>query len=171
MKGINTMKKLNEFTKEYGDYFIKDEDTLLKLLEKPRPMTVYGLQHGDKYWYINSDGSIDSAIWEDCDVDHYRRNQENCYLTEEKCEFTLERKKVIAEMKRLGGTEDMMSLGDVDDRKYYIWYDHYDSIIHIGICTYSHNISDVYFATRELAQKVIDKIGEDKIKKYLFFYN
>ena len=85
--------------------------------------------------------------------------------------FVRERKKVIAEMKRLGGTENMMSLGDVDVPKYYIWYDHRDSIIHINICTYCHHNSDVYFTTKEQVQKAIDTIGEDRIKKYIFYVN
>lgn len=165
------MKTVNEFMKEYGNYNIKDEEAILKLLERPRPKTVWDLQKGDGYWVIWTNGNIGYECWNGIVTDIARRENGNCYLTEGEAVFALEKKKIIAEMKRLGGTENMMSLGDVDDRKYYIWYDHRDSIIHINICTYCHHNSDVYFASKEQVQKAIDTIGEARIKKYIFNVN
>lgn len=165
------MKTVNEFLEQYKDYKIKDEEAILKLLEKPKPKTVYDLQKGDKYWFIWTNGNIGCECWEGAGIDIARRENGNCYLTEGEAVFALEKKKIIAEMKRLGGTENMMSLGEFDDCKYYIRYDHAINEVCIYNLCCTQDISNIYFASKELAQKAIDTIGEARIKKYIFYVN
>ena len=165
------MKTVNEFLEQYKDYKIKDEEAILELLERPRPKTVWDLQDGDEYWFVDSEGAIDIAIWEDCKVDNKRRKIGNCYLTKEKCEFALEKKEIIAEMKRLGGTENMMSLGDSFTKKYSIEYSYGANEICIASNAEWGKPNNIYFLYEEQAQKAIDTIGEDRLKKYIFYVN
>lgn len=159
--------KLDELIKNYGNYEVKEG--FLNFLEKPRPKTVYDLQIGDKYWFIWTSGNIDCECWRGAGIDIARRENGNCYLTEEEAEFALEQKKIIAEMEKLGGTKNMMSLGDKTAHKYYIAYSHDTGRMHIDYYCFMHIMSTLYFATEEQAQKAIDTIGEDRIKKYLFY--
>ena len=159
--------KLNELIENYGNYEVKEG--FLNFLQKPKPKTVWDLQYGDEYWFISPEGDIGCDIWEDYEVDNDRRNVGDCYLTEEYGNFVRERKKIIAEMKRLGGTEDIMSLGDVDDLKCCIAYNHEISKLYLAHERCTHHLSNIYFTTKEQAQKAIDEIGEDRIKKYLFY--
>ena len=164
------MKTVNEFLEQYKDYKIKDEEALLKLLEKPRPKTVWDLQDDDEYWWLYGDGTIGRSVWMGSTLDKDRRDIGNCYLTEEDAEFTRERKKVISEMKRLGGTEDMMSLGDEDDvLKFSIICNHKDKNLSIVKYYYIQEGPNIYFETKEQAQIAIDTIGIDRLKKYLFY--
>lgn len=159
--------KLNELIENYGNYEVKEG--FLNFLQKPKPKTVWDLQYGDEYWFISPEGDISCDIWEDYEADNDRRNVGNCYLTEEYGNFVRERKKVIAEMKRLGGTENMMSLGNKNNYKYFIGYCHNDKNIYIYDRRFTQMGLNIYFATKEQAQKAIDEIGEDRIKKYLFY--
>lgn len=163
------MKTVNEFLEQYKDYIIKDEEALLKLLENPKPKTVWDLQKGDIYWYISSYGEIECEIWKNDKFDIARRQYGNHYLTEEEAKFALEKKKIIAEMKRLGGTEDMMSLGDEHIFKYFIIYNHKDKILSIDWYHHLQEGPNIYFATKKQAQKAINMLGEDRIKKYIFY--
>lgn len=159
--------KLNELIENYGNYEVKEG--FLNFLEKPRPKTVWDLQKGDEYWFVSNCGRVECGIWNNDGIDETRRCIGNCYLTEEKAEFAFEHKKVIAEMKRLGGTEDMMSLGDEYTSKFFILYNHKTKILCIGSCYYVDERPNMYFASKAKAQKAIDTIGEDRIKKYLFY--
>lgn len=163
------MKTVNEFLEKYKDYKIKDEEALLKLLEKSRPKTVWDLQKGDKYYFLDSAGEICESIWDDDTIDNRRRNNRRCYLTEQDVEFAKGQEIIIAELERLGGTMDMMYLGDVDDCKYFLIYDHMNSILDVEFRSYSHFPLNIYFGSKAQAQKAIDEVGEDRIKKYIFY--
>lgn len=110
--------KLNELIENYGNYEVKEG--FLNFLQKPKPKTVYDLQKGDKYYFLDSEGEICESIWDDDTIDNRRRTNRRCYITEQDAEFAREQEKIIAEMERLGGTRNMMSLGEFDDCKYYI---------------------------------------------------
>lgn len=162
-------KKLKDYLNEYGEYNIKNEEELLKLLERPKLKTVYDLQKGDKYYFLNSTGDIIEAEWDDHSLDYRRRASHRCYLTEQDAAFIREQEDIIAEMEYLGGTRNMMSLGDDSIIKYFIRFNHVTKVLGITGFSNLHYTSNIYFATYEQAQKVIDKIGEDRIKKYLFY--
>lgn len=158
--------KLNELIEIYGEYELKDG--FMDFLEAPKPKTVWDLEYGN-YYYCIRDSGIHYSLWVDARVDDLRRSVGNCYLTKEEAEFALEQKKIITELKRLGGTEDMMSLGDRDKLKYCIRYLHDVKKLEVlGLYLIDFNFS-IFFATKEDAMNAIKEIGEDRIKKYLFY--
>lgn len=172
-KNTNTIK-IKDIVEKYAEYEI-DEDKLKALLIKPKQKTVWELEVGDTYNYINSDGIIVSSTWSN-DIYHENRRAagncflaENCFLTREEAKFELERRKVETELLRCGGTRDMMSIGKDDIRKYYILYSHFQDKVCIESLCYTQYLSCIYFKSREDAQRAIDEIGEDRIKKYLFY--
>lgn len=158
--------KLNELIETYGEYEVKEG--FMDFLEEPKPQSVWDLKCDDYYYYVHDSG-IYYSPWINDRVDNLRRCVGNCYLSKEESEFALERVKIIAELKRLGGTEDMMSLGNRDKLKYCIRYFHNKKVLEvIGMCCLNFN-SSIFFATKEDALNTIKEIGEDRIKKYLFY--
>lgn len=158
------MIKVSEIAEKYKDYEI-DEKELEKLLVKPNK-SVWDLEDGDIYWIITSYG-IDSFYWRDCKIDFKRRELNNAFLTKEEAEFEAERRKCEAIMLKYG-TRDMMSLGNWNNAKYCIMYDHSDCVIkcdYYGVDNYQ---CVIWFASKEIAQQCIDEIGEDRLKKYIF---
>lgn len=131
-----------------------------------KPKSVWDLKEEDKYYYINCYGEIDSTFY-DCDEDVDIIKCGNAFLTEKEARFEVERRKCEAVLLKYG-TRDLMSFGDKYTKKYYIQYD-YDVNKIMIFKHYSIGIQGVInFKTEELAQKAIEEVGEDRLKKYVF---
>ena len=158
--------KLNELIENYGNYEVKEG--FLNFLQKPRPKTVWDLQIGDTYYFFDDKGKIYKTRWYDESIDNERRANHRCYLTEQDAEFAREQEKIIAEMERLGGTRNMMSLGDIYTSKYGLRLS--PKTKELSIISYDyHHISNIHFASEAQVLKAIKAIGVDRIKKYLFY--
>ena len=158
------MIKISEVLSKYADYEV-DENELEKILVIPKPKSVWDLKDGDEYHYLRSDGII---VKSNCNqYSKKMREACNCFLTREEAEFELERRKCEAIMLKYG-TRDMMSLGDSCSSKYFIWYDNCDNEIGIKAAYFVSYQGVIFFATEELAEKVVDEIGEERLKKYIF---
>lgn len=159
------MVKIKDIAEKYAEYEI-NEDKLKELLIKPKPKTIWDLECGDIYYFITSAAEIEKTTWEDYEVGKEKRNIGNCFLTREDAEFELERRKVETELLKYGGTRNAASLG-ADTYKWGVVYYHsnldvyYDEEMYAGCC--------IYFKSEEDAWRAIDEIGEDRIKKYLFY--
>lgn len=159
--------KLKEIINKYGDYEINEEE-LEKLLAKPRLKTVWEMEENQIYLVIKPNGDVSSLRWEDDSFDRAMRNAGNIFLTKQEAEFESERRKIEAIMLKYG-TRDMMSLGDENVKKYHIIYNHESDDLFVMVVTRCTSQGSIYFATEELAERVIDKIGKEKLKKYCFY--
>ena len=57
---------------------------------------------------------------------------------------------------------------DENQQKYLIIYDHRISEIQIVETNCGEGVGQIYFTSREVAQKAIEAVGEENIKRYLF---
>lgn len=163
------MIKLKDIAEKYGEYGI-NEDKLKEILiePKPKPKTVWDLKKGDKYYTFGFDGSITTFEYGNDRHDKALIEIGIGYVTEEEAKFERERLKVEAEMIKYGGTRDMMSLGNSHHPKHIITYSNSNKALSISN-RYELNYQGViFFETSEDAQNAIDKIGKDRIKKYIF---
>lgn len=158
--------KLNELVKNYGEYEV--ENGFMDFLKAPKPKTVWDLQKGDIYYCLNVDGAIECLMWEGNNADYSRRGNRRCFLTEEDAIFAREQDRIFAEMERLGGTKDMMSLDD-KKLKYCIRYLHDREKLDVLGLYFINYSSSIFFKSKEDAMNAIKEIGEDRIKKYLFY--
>lgn len=157
--------RLNELMKKYGEYEVKEG--FMDLLEKPKPKSVWDLEGGDTYYYIDEYGDIsDSRIGNDS-FEGAKFSIGNVFLTEEDAEFARERLKVIAELKRYAKEFSDGEWKDNKTQKYYIVYRYSDDYIR-SILTYTSKDSVLYFESPEKIQEAIDAVGEERIKKYYF---
>ena len=156
------MIKLNEIQAKYGEYLV-DEDKLKELLVKPKPKTVWDLEDGDGYWYINTINNISYDTWTKDAWDLTVRESGNIFLTYDEAKFELERQKCEAIMLKYGrrtfkyGKHNHFIV--IFDERMIIESSFNLQIIYQGT---------IYFDTEELAQKAIDEIGEERLKKYIF---
>lgn len=144
-----------------GEYRIE------KIPQKPK--TAWDLKEGDDYYYIDMCGNVDITTFgiSGCWADKKMIEIGNAFLTKEEAEFEVERRKCEAILLKYG-TRDLMSFGDKYTKKYYIQYD-YDVNEIIILKHYSLGIQGVInFKTEELAQKAIEEVGKDRLKKYIF---
>lgn len=156
------MIKLNEIQAKYGEYLV-DEDKLKELLVKPKLKTVWDLEKGDTYYFIETNGGVYSCHWLADKNDLCRIEFGNVFLTEEEAEFELERRKCEAIMLKYGRRTFKPR-----DYNYLIRFDNDDKQAFVDFWRLNQFQGTIYFDTEELAQKAIDEIGEERLKKYIF---
>lgn len=156
------MIKLSEIETKYGDYLV-DENKLKELLVKPEQKTVWDLKDGNGYSYINTISNIYYDTWNGDAWDLRVREIGNVFLTKEEAEFELERRKCEAIMLKYG-RRTFKPRGD----NYFIRFDNDDKQPFVDVWRINQFQGSIYFDTEKLAQKAIDEIGEERLKKYIF---
>lgn len=117
-------------------------------------------QDGDEYWFIDSTGDVVNSNWESLSFEIDRLEFGHIFKTKEQAEFTVEKLKVEAELRKfsrpfLWGTENTAILFDGYDFK----FDTRLGYVFQGV---------IYFESRAKAQQAIQAVGEERIKKYIF---
>lgn len=156
------MIKVEEIAEKYKGYEV-DEEKLKEFLTPPKPKTVWDLKIGDRYWFLDSYGTVRDCVLGNGVIDNGRRAIGNCFLTREEAQFEVERRKIEAILLKHGRREFKYSEGN-----HYIYYDFPESSIEIGCYKSCQDQGAIYFDTEELCLKAIDEAGEDNIKKYIF---
>ena len=134
-----------------------------------KPKSVLDLKIGDEYYYIDMCGDVDITAFRNGTylTDEKIIKIGNAFLTKEEAKHEVERRKCEAILLKYG-TRDMMSISDDDTNKYFICYNNYVHGIAVNYNQFVQNQGTIYFKTKELAQKAIDEVGEDRLKKYVF---
>ena len=133
-----------------------------KAEQKLKPKTIWDLSVGDnaEYYRLYSEGDVAKLSF-DCYYDEKSREAGNAFLTEEEAKFELERRKIEAVMREYS-QPFTPGFGD-----WYICYNYGSGDIYFDYI-YNVDYGIPYFETREVAQKVVDRIGKDRLKKYWF---
>ena len=156
------MEKTKEALKLELEQVKREREQLLKLAEKGQSDAKGEWpQEGDDYYFLTSDDCIEEESWYGDEFDCFRYDVGNMFRTEEEAEWYSEHLKVCAELRR-------MADGSVEDGAWYVPY--YDSLNgHIFVYMRDGYSETPYiFASDESAQKAIDTIGEERLKKYWF---
>ena len=156
------MIKLNEIQAKYGECLV-DEDKLKELLVKPKPKTVWDLEKEDIYYFINPNGGVYSCRWVADEQDLSRREIGNAFLTYDEAKFDLERRKCEAIMLKYG--RRTFKYGD---NNYSIRLNNANKQIKFENWRVIQHQECISFDSEELAQKAINEIGEERLKKYVF---
>lgn len=159
--------KENKFTQETikntaaNDWEIVEEPK--SKVYKPKPQEMYYFLAGDGTPTADhnlDDGSVEKFI-----------SIGNCFETGEEAKHMVEKLKVIKELRdfALENNNEKIDWRDKCTGKYFITYDFYDEEISIASYTFRNFLPfEIYFTSREIAQKAIKTIGEYRIKKYYF---
>lgn len=144
-------KELNEEVKQ-----------MIKEANQGQVKSVWDLKiaDGEKYYRLDGEGDVDIEDF-NTKYDEQARDIGNAFLTREEAEFEVKRRKIDAVIRKYsrpfedGKTNYFLVCnrgGKTAEIDYY-WS------IDCGV---------PYFESEEIAQKVIDEIGEDRLKKYWF---
>ena len=141
------------------------EDIKALVIEKveaeQKPKTIWDLkkEDGERYYYITLYGGVCDGIF-NTGYDEDARDGGNAFLTREEAEFELERRTIEAILRKYSRPfKNGMN-------NYCIFFYACESI-RVGTL-WAFNSGIPCFETKEIAQKIIDEIGEDRLKKYWF---
>lgn len=126
-------------------------------------------ERNEEYYYVDLYGDIENYWWKDGKDDNFLYLTNNCFKTKEEAEFYLEKLKVYYELKNFAVENgEKIDLYTQEKIKYVIAFSVLNQKITIIPITSILDIGQIYFSSKELAEQAIEKVGEDRIKKYLF---
>lgn len=159
-------EKIEKYVIERTEAFKKELNEEVKQMIKEanqgQVKSVWDLKKEDseKYYCIDSDGAIVQYMFDES-FDEVNRDMGNAFLTREEAEFELERRKVEAIMRKYSRP---FAEGKTN---HFLVYNHESKTINTDYYWIMEN-GLPYFESRKVAQKMIDEIGEDRLKKYWF---
>lgn len=165
MSNIENLKDIIENYSEELQYLPSSEiENLQALLEdiKDKPKSIWDLDiaSGKEHYVLWTDGHIDANDFIS-HLDEKKRDMGNAFLTREEAEFELERRKIEAIMKKHSRPFKY------EEDNYHLKYFCRSGSICI-LNSWEFNDGLLYFESKEIARKVIDEIGIDRLKKYWF---
>ena len=119
-------------------------------------------QDGDEYWYVDSDTEAMDIEWDGSHCDQGRLSIGNVFKTKEQAEFTAEKIKVEAELRKFSRPFEK---GEYNS---YIFFYIDGDYLEVGYKVSTPSQGAIYFESEEKAKQVIQSVGEERIKKYIF---
>lgn len=142
------------------------EDIKALVIEKAeaeqKPKSIWDLkkEDGEQYYVLRTTGDINIDNFSSR-LDEYIREAGNVFLTREEAEFEAERRKVEAVIRKYSRPFKL------NEGNYVIKHNVTFKMVEIGLFGAT-DYGIPYFESKEIAQKVIDEIGEERLIKYWF---
>ena len=151
---LKPMRKPFEFIENGERYEIE------KLLNPQHgPKSVWELENGDKYWYLDSFGFYCDSDWSDCVHRIKQRNQGNVFLTKEEAEFEAKRREVAAKVRKYARPFKY------NCENWYPYWNFNASLISRCFDNIFKSARD-YFESAKQIDRAIAEVGEEDFKKY-----
>lgn len=137
------------------------EKELLELKEQVKEQQEFP-QSGERYWYSNGGGMVNSCFWksEQFDLNRYRIG--NMFKTEKEAEFAVEKLKVETELRKF--SQPFKSMTD----NFIIVFDRETYKLGVKAVIFSDIQGTIYFNSTTVAEEAIESVGAERIKKYIF---
>lgn len=120
----------------------------------------------DPYFFVGTDCSVCRGVEDEVrNVNDGRYKIGNYFERRKQAEFEAERLKVVAELKAWATPISEFDWNDDAQKKYVIILE--NNLLRADFF-YSLQICDLYFESKEIAERAIESVGEDRIKKYYF---
>lgn len=153
------MDNLSKLSEEEQNTFIA---LLSKATKKNQP---WKPSYGEKFFVVRENGVVQEYVYDENDggcIEFYIK-MNNCFKTEEEAQFALEKHLVMVELGRFAKENNTES----GDNFEMIYNRSIDKLVAMrsNVCI---TIGAVAFSSEELVYAAIEKVGEDRIKKYLF---
>ena len=141
--------------------FIKTDDGLLK---EYKPQGRFIPKLNQTYFFINSDGYVDSYTNTKHKADNYIIAHNLVFRTQDECEDYKWFLDMLDEYRTDFSKEEWENVKII---KCYLYFEHANQ----GLATslnYTQQQQGIVYFTRKNIEKFIEEVGEDRIKKYLF---
>lgn len=137
------------------------EKELLELKEQVKEQQEFP-QSGERYWYSNGGGMVNSCFWksEQFDLNRYRIG--NMFKTEKEAEFAVEKLKVEEELRKLSDSWDL------EKTQYTFTFDWENGKFKLECPDYTQYPDGYYFDSINALDLAIKTVGAERIKKYIF---
>lgn len=165
---------LKDFIQKHGEIEIDEEKEkqLKEILgiKEIKKSKKWKPELNERYYIVTTRLTVGEAFYTVHDeINDARLFVNNCFKTKEEAEFHLEKLKVYHELKLFADdNNEEIDWKNEEIKKWFFYFDHSTLVIHYDYYFHLQHIGDIYFSSKELAEQAIEKVGEDRIKKYLF---
>ena len=124
----------------------------------------------EELYYIINDG-IDYCYYKNDAADKFLMSTGNCFQTEEQAEFMAEKLRVIHELEKFAykNNEEEIDWNNDGQKKFFLYYSYSANQVLVNYVISMKEIPlNVYFTSDSIAEKSVEAIGEERIKKYYF---
>lgn len=145
----------------------KQFSTLLKKIQKSK---VWKPEMLEPYFYITYSGTICKSHWQDGQGNFNAYAIGNCFQTEDDAIFAAEKLKIETEIKRYIEEHDPIKTDwkDRKNHKCYLVYNTSMDRIEVKNCMVQRQFGAIYFSSKLDWYKMINTIGVNRIKEYIF---
>lgn len=161
---MNKEEMMNKIAKmECEIEYLKKE---LNKQEEPKKSRWKPEKNYEEYYCISTTGDVVKClVFKNDNIDNQNYEFHNMFKTKEEAEFTVEQRKVLAELKEYADDKEW----DGDNWHWCIEYNANEKRMKVDYYWETKIIPfNIYFSSEEQAQKAIDAIGEERLKKYYF---
>lgn len=162
--GCSSLKK--KFSQVDIGYTATDDWEVVEEKEVWKP------KKGERYCFYDSEGAIYEIKYDGDSIDKNRLDLGNCFKTRQEAEHMVEKLKIIKELRdfALENNEKEIDWKNPNQVKHIIVYNNETQIMRTDLWYASTQYIpfNIYFTSKEIAQRAIETIGEDRIKKYYF---
>lgn len=148
--------------KEYEERITKLEKELNELKEAKIEDDEFP-RLGEQYWFVDTNGCVVYAHWDDNTIDNYRKDFLRIFKTKKECKRYLKIQKAFKEESK----NFEPNWDDTTQSKYCLYYDNYKNSVVILLAIMV-RYKTLYFESREILEELISRFGEEDIKKYYF---
>lgn len=161
-------EKIFDIKNEFNKKLLELQKELLAEFKEEEP-SLDGWNYGEVYYYIDDYGDVIKTYitcWNKGElygIDKSRLISNNMFKTESEAKFKRERDTVLYELSKLAEPKDR-EWNNCNNHWYICWNYSADRIGFDLKYNCKHN--DIYFASREDAEKAIQAVGEERIKRF-----
>ena len=151
--------------------FIEAKETLYSILDSILEELVkeeeFKPEYGDAYWVVGGNGEPIIQGWDGYPYDKIALENNAIFKTREEAKFEAERLKVLRELEKLG-RPFKPNLSNYSICLHHDSRDNQRKLFYKSMTEVEHVYGDYYFDSIPKAKDAVYKIGEGRIKKYLF---
>lgn len=151
-------------------------EELKKEIENEKNKEEPFIKEGQEYFYIDSTGDVRFGFWNNHPVDQQRLDfgnifpytEENKEQVEKEVEFKIRERKLWVEIEMFArqNNEGKIDWNNDEQMKWSLCIEHNETIV-IDYGCYYRQLNTVYFTSKELAEKALEKF-KDEIKRLYF---
>ncbi len=122
----------------------------------------------EQYCFIDEDLEIESEFFDDDEYDNNLIKLGNCFKTKEEAQFVADKIKYTLMFKNyVEEHSEPLDWKDVEQDKYYIYYDFYNGCIDFAIDDICKIQGIIYASSEQILKDAIAYVGEENVKKYI----
>lgn len=130
------------------------------------------VEKGEEYYFIDKNGRIDFFEDRNDGFDDYQFKNANYFNNRNYTEYIAFKETLMRRMDKFAWEHNarVIDWNDDSSEKYYIIFDHDDDKLRF-CCNYTVQSNNIYFTSREIAEKAIEEFKEDLIKLYTWKFD